>query len=115
DGPLSPHDLLQVRGVARTGRWLMEELATVYRSQGIDLDDKHLEVVVARMLARVKVRDAGRTDLLPGALVERAALRRINAGRPEEGRARGTPVLLGISKAALQAGGFLSAASFQET
>jgi DNA-directed RNA polymerase subunit beta' len=113
DGPVSPHDLLRVLGAPVVRQHLLSEIQEVYRQQGIDLDDKHIEIVLGRMLAWARVRDMGDSDLLPGALIERVALRKINRGlkRP----ATVVPELLGASAAALQAASFLSAASFQET
>jgi DNA-directed RNA polymerase subunit beta' len=118
DGPVSPHDLLRTAGLEATQAWLLEEIQKVYREQGIDVDDRHVELILARMLARVKVRDPGDSDLLPGAVVERSTLKAVNGrlGRGKRARAAScVPLLLGVSRAALQAEGFLSAASFQET
>jgi DNA-directed RNA polymerase subunit beta' len=113
DGPPTPSDLLRTAGLEAAGDWLVHEIQATYRRQGIDLDDKHVEVVVARMLSSVKVRDAGDSELLPGAVIDRKALREANEGL--ERPATAAPLLLGVSRAALQAEGFLSAASFQET
>jgi DNA-directed RNA polymerase subunit beta' len=115
-GPIDPHQLLRVLGPNAVRTHLVDEIQKVYRSQGIEIDDKHVEVIVSRMLARVKVTDAGDTDLLPGQVVERRALARANAALGEGRRpARATPLLLGIKQAAVQSESFLSAASFQET
>jgi DNA-directed RNA polymerase subunit beta' len=115
-GPINPHDLLAVLGPDAVRLYLLEEVQKVYRQHGIDVDDKHVEVIVARMLARVKVTDAGDTGLLPGQVVERSAFEAANArlGRGKR-KAACANLVLGISKAAVQADSFLSAASFQET
>ena len=95
----------------------MEEVHTVYRSQGVDIHDKHIEVIVHQMTRRVTIIDSGDTDLLPGELVDNARFREINrnivknGGRPAVGR----PALMGITKASLATDSWLSAASFQET
>jgi DNA-directed RNA polymerase subunit beta' len=130
DGTPSPHDLLRTAGLEAVRTYLLDEIQGAYRLQGVEVDDKHVEVILARMLGSVKVRDGGDTDLLPGTVVERSALRAANArlgagtavarsagrAKPAQGRpATGVSVLLGVSRAALQADGFLSAASFQET
>jgi DNA-directed RNA polymerase subunit beta' len=115
-GPIDPHELLRVTGPARVRAYLVDEIQKVYRTHGVDLDDKHVEVVVRQMLARVKLIEAGDTDLLPGQVVEQrvveAANRALASGkRPAQVEA----LLLGVSKAAVRAESFLSAASFQET
>jgi DNA-directed RNA polymerase subunit beta' len=115
-GPTDPHDLLRVLGPARVRTYLVDEIQKVYRTQGVDLDDKHLEVVVSQMLARVKVVDTGDTDLLPGQVVERRVVDSANGALPQGKRpARVQALLVGVSKAAVLAESFLSAASFQET
>jgi DNA-directed RNA polymerase subunit beta' len=115
-GPIDPHELLRVLGPLGVRTYLVDEIQKVYRSQGIDLDDKHVEVVVSRMLARVKVLDAGDTALLPGQVLERRELELANRALARDKRpARVQALLLGVSKAAVQAESFLSAASFQET
>jgi DNA-directed RNA polymerase subunit beta' len=115
-GPIDPHELLRVLGPSSVRTYLVDEIQKVYRRQGVELDDKHIEVVVSRMLARVKVIDAGDTQLLPGQVVERRMVESINAGLARDRRpARVQALLLGVSNAAVQADSFLSAASFQET
>ncbi len=115
-GPIDPHEMLRVLGPLAVRTYLVDEIQKVYRHYGIDLDDKHVEVVVARMLARVKVIDASDTALLPGQVVERRAVEQANAGLKAGQRpARVQALLLGVSRAAVQAESFLSAASFQET
>jgi len=123
DGALSPHEVLRIRGLAAVQDYLIQEVQRVYRQQGVDINDKHIEVIVRQMLRKVRVEDAGSTDLLSGAMVDvfefedaNAAVRaRMEAG--EEGLTEATCVqlLMGITKASLATDSFLSAASFQET
>jgi DNA-directed RNA polymerase subunit beta' len=117
EGVLNPHDILRVLGREATERYLLSEVQNVYRSQGVNINDKHFEVIFRRMLNKVQVTDSGDTDLLPGELVDRLALEDINREAVEAGGrpARGWPMLLGITKASLSTESFLSAASFQHT
>jgi DNA-directed RNA polymerase subunit beta' len=117
-GVLNPHDILRILGREATERYLLLEVQQVYRSQGVNINDKHFEVICRKMLNRVQITDSGDdTDLLPGEMVDRLVLEDSNqqvveaGGRP----ARGWPVLLGITKASLSTDSFLSAASFQHT
>ena len=116
-GSINPHDILRIQGVEATQRYLVYEVQKVYKSQGVEINDKHIEVIVRQMLRKMKIEDAGDADVLPGDYVELNAYeemnRRIQAagGKPAEGKA----LLLGITKAALATESFLSAASFQET
>jgi DNA-directed RNA polymerase subunit beta' len=115
-GPVGPHDLLRVLGPDAVRLYLLEEVQKVYRTYGVDIDDKHVEVVIARMLGKVKVLDGGDTELLPGQVVERGVLLAANAGLADGRRkAKCSALLLGVEKAAVQADSFLAAASFQET
>ncbi len=117
EGSVNPHDLLKVKGLRGAQIYLLHEVQRVYRLQGVDINDKHIEVMVRQMLRKVRIEDPGDTDLLPGALVdvfnfEDENERIINhGGQPAVAR----PVLLGITKASLATESFLSAASFQET
>jgi len=117
EGVLNPHDILRVMGREATEHYLLSEVQNVYRSQGVNINDKHFEVIFRRMLSKVQITESGDTDLLPGELVDRLALEDVNGevvgagGQP----ARGWPVLLGITKASLSTDSFLSAASFQHT
>jgi len=117
EGPLNPHDILKTKGLQEVQRYLLQEVQKVYRSQGVDINDKHIEIMIRQMLKKVKVEDPGNTSLLPGAFVdisvfEEENLRVIrNGGLP----AVCSPLLLGITKASLNTDSFLSAASFQET
>jgi DNA-directed RNA polymerase subunit beta' len=117
EGSINPHDLLRVRGLRGVQVYLVHEVQRVYRLQGVDINDKHIEVMVRQMLRKVKVEDAGDTGLLPGGLVDVFTFETENVqalaagGEPAVAR----PVLLGITKASLATDSFLSAASFQET
>jgi DNA-directed RNA polymerase subunit beta' len=119
EGSLNPADLLRLKGSTATELYLVSEVQKVYRSQGVDIHDKHIELIVRQMLKKVRVENAGDTDLLPGQLVDRVVLERENArlkkekGKKEE--ATFEPLILGITKASLATESFLSAASFQET
>ena len=117
EGSVNPHDLLRILGVKAVQDYLLKEVLSVYRLQGVDVADKHIEIIVRQMLRKVRVEDAGDTNLLPGSLVdifrfEQANMETIqNGGRP----AIAKRILLGITKASLATESFLSAASFQET
>jgi len=117
EGSINPHELLRIKGIEGVQQYLLQEVQKVYRSQGVDINDKHIEVIVRQMLRKVKVEDAGDTDLLPGGLVEFTEFEEENARVLEQGLEPATarPVLLGITKASLATESFLSAASFQET
>ena len=123
EGSVNPHDVLAISGTHAVQDYLIEEVQRVYRMQGVDINDKHIEVIVRQMMKKVKVEDPGDTKLLPSALVEKSefeaenqAIRdRIAAGETELREATCSPTLLGITKASLATDSFLSAASFQET
>jgi len=117
EGVLNPHDILRILGRQATEHSMLSEVQKVYRSQGVNINDKHFEVIFRKMLSKVQVSSSGDTDLLPGELVDRLALEDSNSEVVEAGGqpARGWPVLLGITKAALNTESFLSAASFQHT
>jgi len=117
EGSLYPADLLAIRGRTDTELYLVAEVQRVYRAQGVDINDKHIELIARQMLKKVRIESKGSTSLLPGQLEDRGALKRLNKKTKEEG---GTPakaeeVILGITKASLATESFLSAASFQET
>ena len=129
-GALSPHDVLRIRGVnddefGRPGvrNYLVQEVQKVYRQQGVDINNKHIEVIVRQMMRKVRIEDAGSTDLLSGSTVDvnelkdanKAIQARIDAGEGGLTLAAGTPILLGITKASLATDSWMSAASFQET
>jgi len=117
DGALNPQDILRVQGPEAVQLYVVEEVQKVYRSQGVNINDKHIEVIVRQMLRRVRVDTAGDTELLPGELVERFRFEEVNAKVLAEGGEPATaqPVLLGVTKASLNTDSFLAAASFQET
>ncbi len=117
EGSINPHDLLRILGVKSVQDYLVKEVQSVYRSQGVEIADKHIEVIVRQMLRKVKVEEANDTDLLPGALVDIFRFDQANRKTLEAGGRPATAkrTLLGITKAALATESFLSAASFQET
>jgi len=117
EGSLNPHDLLKIKGAAGVQSYLLNEVQRVYRLQGVDINDKHIEVIIRQMLKKVKVEEAGDSILLPGELVNLLAFEEENARVLEHGGepAVAKPVLLGITKASLATDSFLSAAAFQET
>lgn len=117
EGSVNPHDILKIKGVKGVQTYLLQEVQKVYRLQGVDINDKHLEVIIRQMLRKVKVEDSGDTQLLPGGLVDIFGFEEENEKAISENgqSATGRRVLLGITKASLATESFLSAASFQET
>jgi DNA-directed RNA polymerase subunit beta' len=117
EGSIDPKELLKVRDVSAVQEYLLREVQKVYRMQGVEIGDKHVEVMVRQMLRKVRVIDAGETDVLPGTLMDIHQFRDANENAILKGTtpATGRPVLLGITKASLETDSFLSAASFQET
>jgi len=117
EGVLNLHDILRILGREATERYLLSEVQRVYRSQGVNINDKHFEVILRKMLSKVQITESGNTDLLPGELVDRLAMEDVNRKAVEAGGqpAKGWPMLLGITKAALNTDSFLSASSFQHT
>lgn len=118
DGPINPHDILEVSGIEPVRKYLVDEVQRVYRSQGVDIADKHIEVIVRQMTKKVRVNDGGDTQFLPGEMVDERSVVEANAeikGDKKKKQADYTPVLLGITKASLNTDSFISAASFQET
>ncbi len=117
DGPLDPKDVLAIRGVRACQRYLVDQVQEVYRSQGVDIHDKHIELIVRQMLRRVRIANAGDGPWLPAELVDGQVFRDINRELVEDGKqpAEGRPELMGITKASLATDSWLSAASFQET
>ena len=117
EGSLYPADLLAIRGRTETELYLVAEVQKVYRAQGVDINDKHIELIARQMLKKVRIESKGSTSLLPGQLEDRGSLKRLNKKTKEEGGtpAKGEEVILGITKASLATESFLSAASFQET
>jgi DNA-directed RNA polymerase subunit beta' len=118
EGSIAPADLLRLKGYTATELYLVDQVQKVYKSQGVEIHDKHIELIVRQMLKKVRVENAGGTDLLPGQLVDKLVLDRENARvKKEKGKDQATsePLILGITKASLATESFLSAASFQET
>ena len=116
-GPLNPHDILRLNGVEGVYQYLLKEVQRVYRNQGVDINDKHVEVIVSQMLSKFKIEEAGDTDLLPGGLYSKFEIKEADEAALEKGGEPCKPkqMLLGITKASLATNSFLSAASFQET
>ncbi|MBT9586848.1 DNA-directed RNA polymerase subunit beta' [bacterium] len=116
-GFMNPHDILRLLGVSETQRYIVDEVQNVYRDQGVDINDRHVEVIVRQMLRKVKLESAGETTMLPGVLVELQNFQAQNRAAIEAGRepADAKRALLGVTKASLATESFLSAASFQET
>ncbi len=117
EGSVNPHDLLKIKGIRAVQDYMIREVQRVYRLQGVDISDKHIEVIVRQMLKKVRIENNGDTEFLPGTLVDVLEYEDVNAKLIEEGLepADGKQVMLGITKAALATNSFLSAASFQET
>ncbi|WP_371190597.1 DNA-directed RNA polymerase subunit beta' [Weissella viridescens] len=117
EGSADPKEMIEVRDTLATENYLVDEVQKVYRMQGVEIGDKHVEVMARQMLRKVRVMDPGDTELLPGTLMDIAEFREANTKPLFEGKlpATGRPVLLGITKASLETNSFLSAASFQET
>jgi DNA-directed RNA polymerase subunit beta' len=117
EGSLYPHELLAIRGRTETELYLVREVQEVYKSQGVDINDKHIELIVRQMMKKVRVDQKGDTDLLPGQFVDRNEYAKINNGVIDAGgeAAQAEEIILGITKASLNTDSFLSAASFQET
>jgi DNA-directed RNA polymerase subunit beta' len=117
EGALNPHRILRILGREAAQLYLMSEVQRVYRSQGVNINDKHFEVIIRKMMNRVQIVSSGDTDLLPGELVDRLVLQDINDALVAQGKrgATAVPVLLGVTKAALSTDSFLSASSFQHT
>ena len=123
EGALNPHDILRIKGASSVQNYLIREVQRVYRQQGVDINDRHIEVIVRQMMRKVKVEDPGDTNFLIGSFVDvldfeeenKRIQQRIDEGETELRLAVATPVLMGITKASLSTDSFLSAASFQET
>ena len=123
EGSVNPHDVLAVRGETAVQDYLIGEVQRTYRMQGVDINDKHIEVIVRQMMKKMRIEESGSTDLLQSSVIERGEFNeenakiqeRIDAGEEGLALAKGSPVMLGITKASLATDSFLSAASFQET
>jgi len=116
-GPLNPHDIFRLKGVGGVYDYLLMEVQRVYKNQGVDINDKHIEIIVSQMLSKFKIEDSGDTNLLPGGMYSVPEIEAANEEAEENGGelAKGKRLLLGITKASLATNSFLSAASFQET
>ena len=117
EGSVNPHDILRIKGVRAVQDYMIQEVQRVYRLQGVEINDKHIEVIVRQMLQKIRIEEAGDTEFLPGTQVDILDFEDTNEKMIEEGKepAEGKQVMLGITKASLATNSFLSAASFQET
>ena len=117
EGSVNPHDILKIKGLRAVQDYMLHEVQRVYRLQGVEINDKHIELIVHQMLKKVRIEENGDSEFLPGTMVDTLDFEETNAKLVEEGRepAVGEPVMLGITKASLATNSFLSAASFQET
>jgi len=117
EGSLDLKELFKTVGVSKTQSYIVNEVQRIYVSQGAQIHDKHIEVIVRQMFSRVRVKDVGDSFLIPGEVLERSKFLEINNALKKDGKnpAKGVPILLGISRVALTTNSFLSAASFQET
>ncbi|MBQ9828189.1 MAG: DNA-directed RNA polymerase subunit beta', partial [Lachnospiraceae bacterium] len=116
-GSINPHDLLRIKGLRAVQDYILKEVQKVYRLQGVDINDKHIEIIVHQMLKKIKIDDPGDSQFLPGAMIDVLDFEDINDALEAEEKkpAKGTKIVLGITKASLATNSFLSAASFQET
>ena len=117
EGSVNPHDILKIKGLRAVQDYMLQEVQRVYRLQGVDINDKHIEVIVRQMLKKVRIEEKGDTDFLPGTMVDVLEFNEVNEQMEAEGKApaTGEQIMLGITKASLATDSFLSAASFQET
>ena len=117
EGSVNPHDILKIKGVRAVQDYMIREVQRVYRLQGVEINDKHIEVIVRQMLKKIRIENNGDTEFLPGSLVDVLDFEDVNEEMEKEGKeqAEGKQVMLGITKASLATDSFLSAASFQET
>ena len=117
EGSVNPHDILRIKGVRAVQDYMLREVQRVYRLQGVEINDKHIEVIVRQMLKKIRIEEAGDTEFLPGTNVDILEFEDVNKALEEEGKepATGEQIMLGITKASLATNSFLSAASFQET
>ncbi len=117
EGSVNPHDILRIKGVRAVQDYMLREVQRVYRLQGVEINDKHIEVIVRQMMKKIRIEDNGDTELLPGTMVDILDFEDINEEMIAQGKepAEGKQVMLGITKASLATNSFLSAASFQET
>jgi len=117
EGSVNPHDILKIKGLRATQDYMIQEVQRVYRLQGVEINDKHIEVIVRQMLKKVRIEEKGDTEYLPGIMADTLEFEDTNNKMIEEGKEPATAeqIMLGITKASLATNSFLSAASFQET
>ena len=117
EGSVNPHDLLKIKGLRAAQDYMLQEVQRVYRLQGVEINDKHIEVIVRQMLKKIRIEERGDTEFLPGTMVDVLEFNDVNEQMVAEGKepATGEQIMLGITKASLATDSFLSAASFQET
>ena len=117
EGSVNPHDILKIKGLRAVQDYMLREVQRVYRLQGVDINDKHIEVIVRQMLKKVRVEEKGDSEFLPGTMVDVLEFEDVNKQLEADGKepATGEQIMLGITKASLATDSFLSAASFQET
>ena len=117
EGSINPHDILRIKGIRAVQDYMIQEVQRVYRLQGVEINDKHIEVIVRQMLKKIRIEESGDTEFLPGTNVDRLEFEDVNEVVEAEGKepAIGEPIIMGITKASLATNSFLSAASFQET
>ena len=117
EGSVNPHDILRIKGLRAVQDYMIQEVQRVYRLQGVEINDKHIEVIVRQMLKKIRVEESGDTEFLPGTNVDRLEFEDVNEALEAEGKepATGEQIIMGITKASLATNSFLSAASFQET
>ncbi len=117
EGPIDPHDILTIKGEKELQTYLLNEIQEVYRLQDVNINDKHIEIIIRQMLRKIRVTDPGDTELLPGDIIDRTVFSRINDSARKEGKrpAQAKLILLGITKSSLATDSFISAASFQDT
>ena len=117
EGSVNPHDILKIKGLRAVQDYMLQEVQRVYRLQGVDINDKHIEVIVRQMLKKIRIEEKGDTEFLPGTMVDVLLFNEVNEQMEAEGKtpAAGEQIMLGITKASLATESFLSAASFQET
>ncbi len=117
EGSVNPHDILRIKGLRAVQDYMIQEVQRVYRLQGIEINDKHIEVIVRQMLKKIRIEESGDTEFLPGTNVDRLEFEDVNEALEAEGKepATGEQIIMGITKASLATNSFLSAASFQET
>ena len=117
DGPVSPHDILKIKGLVAAQQFILESVQQVYREQGVPINDKHIEIIVKQMFQKVKIKEAGDSLFLEDELIDRKTVERENKILTEKGKTPATyePIIQGITKAAVNTESFISASSFQET